>query len=52
MTALAGVVSFGLAIDVDAPRELLERAKSADALGFETIYVPDHSRPWRLASSV
>jgi alkanesulfonate monooxygenase SsuD/methylene tetrahydromethanopterin reductase-like flavin-dependent oxidoreductase (luciferase family) len=40
--------SFGLAIDVDASfRELVERARTGEALGFETLYVPDHSRPWR-----
>jgi alkanesulfonate monooxygenase SsuD/methylene tetrahydromethanopterin reductase-like flavin-dependent oxidoreductase (luciferase family) len=41
-------MSFGLAVDVDAPfSELIERARTAEALGFDTIYVPDHSRPWR-----
>lgn len=41
-------LSFGLAVDVDAPfPELVERARTAEALGFETVYVPDHSRPWR-----
>lgn len=40
--------SFGLAIDVDAPfPELIERARTGEALGFDTVYVPDHSRPWR-----
>jgi alkanesulfonate monooxygenase SsuD/methylene tetrahydromethanopterin reductase-like flavin-dependent oxidoreductase (luciferase family) len=45
----AGVaVSFGLAVDVDAPfPELVERARTGEALGFATVYVPDHSRPWR-----
>ncbi len=42
------MVSFGLALDVDVPfPELLARARTGEALGFETIYVPDHSRPWR-----
>ena len=42
------MTSLGLAVDVDAPfPELLERARTAEALGFGTIYVPDHSRPWR-----
>lgn len=37
-----------MAVDVDAPiPELAERATIGEALGFETIYVPDHSRPWR-----
>jgi alkanesulfonate monooxygenase SsuD/methylene tetrahydromethanopterin reductase-like flavin-dependent oxidoreductase (luciferase family) len=41
-------MSFGLAIDVDAPfPELVERARTAEMLGFHTVYVPDHSRPWR-----
>ncbi len=41
-------VSFGLGVDVDAPfPELIERARTGEALGFETIYVPDHSRSWR-----
>lgn len=41
-------MSFGLAVDVDAPfPELIERARTAEALGFDTVYVPDHSRPWR-----
>jgi alkanesulfonate monooxygenase SsuD/methylene tetrahydromethanopterin reductase-like flavin-dependent oxidoreductase (luciferase family) len=41
-------MSFGLAVDVDAPfPELIERARTGEALGFDTIYVPDHSRPWR-----
>jgi alkanesulfonate monooxygenase SsuD/methylene tetrahydromethanopterin reductase-like flavin-dependent oxidoreductase (luciferase family) len=49
MWHLAGVgLSFGLAVDVDAPfPELVERARTAEALGFDTVYVPDHSRPWR-----
>ncbi|MGH9154127.1 MAG: LLM class flavin-dependent oxidoreductase [Acidimicrobiales bacterium] len=39
---------FGLAIDVDAPfPALLDRARTGEALGFATLYVPDHSRPWR-----
>jgi alkanesulfonate monooxygenase SsuD/methylene tetrahydromethanopterin reductase-like flavin-dependent oxidoreductase (luciferase family) len=39
---------MGLAVDVDAPfPELVERARTAEALGFDTVYVPDHSRPWR-----
>jgi alkanesulfonate monooxygenase SsuD/methylene tetrahydromethanopterin reductase-like flavin-dependent oxidoreductase (luciferase family) len=43
-----GVVSLALAVDVDAPfAELVERARTGEALGFETVYVPDHSRPWR-----
>jgi alkanesulfonate monooxygenase SsuD/methylene tetrahydromethanopterin reductase-like flavin-dependent oxidoreductase (luciferase family) len=42
------MVSFGLAVDLDAAfPELAHRAKTGEALGFETIYVPDHSRPWR-----
>ena len=41
-------MSFGLAIDVDAPfPDLIERARTAEMLGFDTVYVPDHSRPWR-----
>jgi alkanesulfonate monooxygenase SsuD/methylene tetrahydromethanopterin reductase-like flavin-dependent oxidoreductase (luciferase family) len=41
-------ISVALAVDVDAPfPELSERARTGEALGFETIYVPDHSRPWR-----
>jgi alkanesulfonate monooxygenase SsuD/methylene tetrahydromethanopterin reductase-like flavin-dependent oxidoreductase (luciferase family) len=41
-------VSIALVVDVDAPfPELIERARTGEALGFETIYVPDHSRPWR-----
>lgn len=41
-------MSFGLAVDVDAPfAELIDRFKTGEALGFETVYVPDHSRPWR-----
>ncbi|MGH9136726.1 MAG: LLM class flavin-dependent oxidoreductase [Acidimicrobiales bacterium] len=41
-------VTFGLTIDVDAPfPELLDRATTGEALGFDTLYVPDHSRPWR-----
>jgi alkanesulfonate monooxygenase SsuD/methylene tetrahydromethanopterin reductase-like flavin-dependent oxidoreductase (luciferase family) len=41
-------ISLSLAVDVDAPfPELIERARTAEALGFETVYVPDHSRPWR-----
>jgi alkanesulfonate monooxygenase SsuD/methylene tetrahydromethanopterin reductase-like flavin-dependent oxidoreductase (luciferase family) len=41
-------VSLSLAIDVDAPfPELTDRARAGEALGFETIYIPDHSRPWR-----
>ena len=41
-------ISFGLAVDVDAPfPELAARARAGEALGFETVYVPDHSRPWR-----
>jgi alkanesulfonate monooxygenase SsuD/methylene tetrahydromethanopterin reductase-like flavin-dependent oxidoreductase (luciferase family) len=48
VTSLEVVVSFGLAVDVDAPfPELIERARTGEALGFETLYVPDHSRPWR-----
>ena len=48
MGSLSVLVSFGLAVDVDAPfPELVERARTGEALGFETIYVPDHSRPWR-----
>ena len=48
MRSLAVVVSLGLAVDVDAPfPELVERGRTGEALGFETIYVPDHSRPWR-----
>ena len=40
--------SLGLAVDVDAPfPELIDRARTGEALGFDTIYVPDHSRPWR-----
>jgi alkanesulfonate monooxygenase SsuD/methylene tetrahydromethanopterin reductase-like flavin-dependent oxidoreductase (luciferase family) len=40
--------TFGLAVDVDAPfPELVQRARTAEALGFEALYVPDHSRPWR-----
>lgn len=40
-------LSFGLAVDVDAPfPELVERARTGETLGFDTIYVPDHSRPW------
>ena len=39
---------FGLAVDVDAGfPELIERARAGESLGFDTIYVPDHSRPWR-----
>jgi alkanesulfonate monooxygenase SsuD/methylene tetrahydromethanopterin reductase-like flavin-dependent oxidoreductase (luciferase family) len=39
---------LGPGVDVDAPfPELIERARTAEALGFDTIYVPDHSRPWR-----
>lgn len=42
------MVSFGLAVDVDAPfPELVQRARTGEALGFDTIYVPDHARPWR-----
>jgi alkanesulfonate monooxygenase SsuD/methylene tetrahydromethanopterin reductase-like flavin-dependent oxidoreductase (luciferase family) len=42
------MVSLGLAVDLDAPfPELVERATTGEALGFDTIYVPDHSRPWR-----
>ncbi|HEX2023293.1 MAG TPA: LLM class flavin-dependent oxidoreductase [Acidimicrobiales bacterium] len=41
-------ISLGLALDVDAPfPELSDRARTGEALGFETVYVPDHSRPWR-----
>ena len=41
-------ISFGLAVDVDAAfPELIERARTGEALGFGTIYVPDHARPWR-----
>ena len=44
----AVAMSFGMAIDVDAPfPELMERARAAEVLGFHTVYVPDHSRPWR-----
>lgn len=40
--------TFGLAIDPDAPIPgLLDRARTAERLGFDAIYVPDHSRPWR-----
>jgi alkanesulfonate monooxygenase SsuD/methylene tetrahydromethanopterin reductase-like flavin-dependent oxidoreductase (luciferase family) len=42
------VTTFGVAIDPDAPMsELVERARVAERLGFDTIYVPDHARPWR-----
>lgn len=42
------MTTFGVAIDPDAPMpELVERARVAERLGFDTIYVPDHSRPWR-----
>ena len=41
-------MSLGLAVDVDAPfPQLIERARTAELLGFDTVYVPDHSRPWR-----
>lgn len=41
-------MSFAIAVDVDAPfPELIERARTAEVLGFDTVYVPDHSRPWR-----
>jgi alkanesulfonate monooxygenase SsuD/methylene tetrahydromethanopterin reductase-like flavin-dependent oxidoreductase (luciferase family) len=42
------ISSVGIAVDPDAPfAVLVERARSAEQLGFETVYVPDHSRPWR-----
>lgn len=42
------MVRFGLALDVDVPfPELVDRGRAGEALGFETVYVPDHSRPWR-----
>lgn len=42
------MTTFGVAIDVDAPMPaLLERARVAEQLGFDTIYVPDHARSWR-----
>lgn len=42
------MTTFGVAIDPDAPMpELVERARVAERLGFDTIYVPDHARPWR-----
>lgn len=42
------MTTFGVAIDPDAPMaELLERASLAEQLGFDSIYVPDHSRSWR-----
>lgn len=41
-------MALALCLDVDAPfAELEERARTAEALGFQTVYVPDHSRPWR-----
>ena len=41
-------MSFGLAVDVDAPfPQLIERARTAELVRFDTVYVPDHSRPWR-----
>ena len=41
-------LTFGLVLDVDAPfQELTDRAHEAERLGFATVYVPDHSRPWR-----
>lgn len=41
-------MSLALCLDVDAPfPELAERARTAESLGFRTVYVPDHSRPWR-----
>lgn len=41
-------VTLSVAIDVDAPfDELTARAVTAESLGFATVYVPDHSRPWR-----
>lgn len=41
-------MALALCLDVDAPfAELEERARNAEALGFQTVYVPDHSRPWR-----
>lgn len=40
--------SFGLLVDLDAPfPALVERARAGEALGFDTIYVPDRSRTWR-----
>ena len=48
VAVFAAMVTFGLLIDVDAPfAELVERARTAEHLGFETVYVPDHSRDWR-----
>jgi alkanesulfonate monooxygenase SsuD/methylene tetrahydromethanopterin reductase-like flavin-dependent oxidoreductase (luciferase family) len=42
------VTTFGVAIDPDAPMpELVERARVAERLGFDTVYEPDHARPWR-----
>ena len=42
------MTTFGVAIDPDAPMpELVERARIAERLGFDTVYVPDHARPWR-----
>ena len=41
-------MAFGVLIDPDAPiPELVERTRVAERLGFDTIYVPDHARPWR-----
>lgn len=41
-------ISLALAVDVDAPfPELIERARTAEVFRFDTVYVPDHSWPWR-----
>jgi alkanesulfonate monooxygenase SsuD/methylene tetrahydromethanopterin reductase-like flavin-dependent oxidoreductase (luciferase family) len=41
--------TFALAVDLDAPLPtLLDRARTAERLGFDAVYVPDHSRNWRV----
>ena len=43
-----GTLSFALAIDPDCEfSELLDRVRTAERLGFDTVYVPDHARSWR-----
>lgn len=43
-----GNISFALTVDLDAPMaELLDRIRTAEKLGFDAVYLPDHSRNWR-----
>jgi alkanesulfonate monooxygenase SsuD/methylene tetrahydromethanopterin reductase-like flavin-dependent oxidoreductase (luciferase family) len=42
------ISSIGIAIDPDAPfGELVRRVRTAEQVGFDAVYVPDHSRSWR-----